>query len=787
MARHVLSFGDCSLDVAARELRRDGVRVDLPPLVFDCIAYLVAHRDRAVGRDELVAAVWGKSAISDTMLGKAILAARRAVGDSAEKQALLRTVPRFGYHWVGAVLEQEVAQTPPAPAADPTPASPSVRRRAAVPRRVAMAAAAAFAGIAAALAAFGYLRTPPAAPAETAATAETTPSEVLAVLPATVFADPGDDWLRLGLMDLFATRLRTAGLAVVPSEAVVRAAGAERSGERVAAAVRGAIDAGGWIEPAVRKSGAEWIVHAELVRGGRRGSVQAQAANPVAAADAAARRLLALLGRAAADTAGDADVGLTELLQRTDAARLAENLDLARAVIAQAPPALRALPEVRERAIRIDLRAGEFERARGAIEALLQDVPAEADPVMHARLQENLCVAQMRQGRSQPAMTACDRSIELLETRSEPLALGRAYNNRGILHARRNELDAALADFARSRVALNLADDPLLLAQLDGNESTVEMARGRPAEALPTLERAGRTFQRFGMINEFVTALVNQIHAHLMLLQPLEALQASDAGWSERTRLTDPEVRSTFERDRAEALAANGRLNEARLVLDGLAHGAGADPSRLAPIRALQAELDRAGGQPAAAALIARQAVAGLTSPEQAQPRARAWLLLVRALRESGDAAAAADESAKFAAWVEPGHPPRARLFAALAQAETAAAAHRDEAAVAAYEAAVAVAASTSADGTAQAAASYADYLIADGQLARAAVVAGPLARHAASDYESALVGARLYQALGQPAAWQKALAQARRLAGERPLPPRLEAPPAPAPVARNG
>jgi DNA-binding winged helix-turn-helix (wHTH) protein len=785
MARLVFLFGDCSLDVAARELRRDGVRVDLPPLVFDCIAYLLAHRARAVGRDELVAAVWGKAAISDTMLGKAILAARRAVGDSAEKQALLRTVPRFGYHWVGAVLEQDLADAA-AESAAPPPAAPE-RERARRRLRPALATAAVLLA-AAALAAAWFLRSPqPAAPAETAAPADATPSELLAVLPTEVFADPGDDWLRLGLMDLLATRLRTAGVAVVPSDAVVRAAGAERSGERVAAAVRGAIDVGGWIVPAVRKSGAEWIVHAELVRGGRRGSVQAQAASPVAAADAVAQRLLALLGRAAADRRTDADLGLTELLQRTDAARLAENLDLARAVIAGAPEPLRALPEVRERAIRIDLRAGEFERARSAILALLQDVPAEVDPVMHARLQENLCVAEMRQGRPQPAMAACDRSIELLETRNEPLALGRAYNNRGILHARRNELDAALADFARSRVALNLADDPLLLAQLDGNESTVEMARGRPAEALPTLQRAGRTFQRFGMINEFVTALVNQIHAHLMLLQPLEALQASDAGWSERTRLTDPEVRSTFERDRAEVLAANGRLNEARLVLDGLAHAAGSDPARLAPVRAAQAELDRTGGQPAAAALLARQALAGLDSPEEAHERARAWLLLVRALRESGDAAAAAQETARFAAWVKPDHPPRARLFAALAEAETAAAAHRDEAAVAAYEAAGTIAETTSADGIAEVAASYSAYLIAGGQLARAAVVAGPLARHAERDYESAVVGVRLYQALGQPAAWQKALAQARRLAGERPLPAGLEVPPAPAPVARNG
>ncbi|MBO9664382.1 winged helix-turn-helix domain-containing protein [Dokdonella sp.] len=787
----MLRFGDCSLDIAARELRRDGVRVDLPPLVFDCIAYLVTHRDRAVGRDELVAAVWGKAAISDTMLGKAILAARRAVGDSAEQQALLRTVPRFGYHWVGAVQEQAAGEALPE-AVPPLATTPAPARRRGVSQPALTILVTTLLALVALAAAWWLRPAPPAAPDTTATQADAPLSGTLAVLPTEVFADPGDDWLRLGLMDLLATRLRTAGLAVVPSEVVVRAVGTERSSDRATAAVRTAIDVGDWVVPAVRKAGGEWIVRAELRRaGGRRSSVQAQAANPVAAADAVARRLLALLGRAAADERGDADVDLTELLQRTDAARLAENLDLARSVIANAPASLRASPEVRERAIRIDLRAGEFDRARAAIQALLEEVPAEADPVMHARLQENLCVAQMRLGRPQPALDACNRSIELLETRNEPRALGRAYNNRGILHARQNQIDAAIADFARSRVALNLADDPLLLAQLDGNESTVEMSRGRPAEALPTLERAGRTFQRFGMINEFVTALVNQIHAHLMLLQPLEALQASDAGWSERTRITDPEVRGTFERDRAEVLAANGRLNEARLVLDALLHSAGPAPGarQLAPIRAAQAEVERAGGQPAAAALLARQALDGLDSGEETHERARAWLLLVRALRESGDDAGAAAESARFVAWSRPDQPPRARLFATLAEAESAAAAHRDEAAVTAYEAATTIAAGTSADGAAEVADSFAGYLIARGQLARAAVVAGPLARYADHNFEAAVVGARLYQALGQPAAWQKALAQARRLAGERPLPAQLEVPPPtpPAPVAQSG
>jgi hypothetical protein len=48
----------------------------------------------------------------------------------------------------------------------------------------------------------------------------------------------------------------------------------------------------------------------------------------------------------------------------------------------------------------------------------------------------------------------------------------------------------------------------------------------------------------------------------------------------------------------------------------------------------------------------------------------------------------------------------------------------------------------------------------------------------AARDYGAALVQLRLYHALGEPTAWASALAQARRLAGERRIPDGLLAAP---------
>ncbi len=71
-----LRFERFLLDPARRELRRDDELLNLPPKVFDCIAYLAEHRERAVGRDELIAAVWGRTEVADNLLDQIMLRAR---------------------------------------------------------------------------------------------------------------------------------------------------------------------------------------------------------------------------------------------------------------------------------------------------------------------------------------------------------------------------------------------------------------------------------------------------------------------------------------------------------------------------------------------------------------------------------------------------------------------------------------------------------------------------------------------------------------------------------------
>jgi TolB-like protein len=100
-------FADHVLDTDRRELRRGGEGLAVEPQVFDLLVYLVGNRDRVVSKDDLIGAVWGGRAVSDSTLTSRINAARKAIGDSGEEQKLIRTVARKGLRFVGAVREQQ--------------------------------------------------------------------------------------------------------------------------------------------------------------------------------------------------------------------------------------------------------------------------------------------------------------------------------------------------------------------------------------------------------------------------------------------------------------------------------------------------------------------------------------------------------------------------------------------------------------------------------------------------------------------------------------------------------
>jgi DNA-binding winged helix-turn-helix (wHTH) protein/tetratricopeptide (TPR) repeat protein len=105
--RRVFSFADFTLDLRARELRRNGIRLKLPGQPFAVLAMLVAHPGEVVTREELRAHLWQKETFVDFdhSLNVAINKLRETLCDSAEQPRFIETIPRTGYRFIGPVTE----------------------------------------------------------------------------------------------------------------------------------------------------------------------------------------------------------------------------------------------------------------------------------------------------------------------------------------------------------------------------------------------------------------------------------------------------------------------------------------------------------------------------------------------------------------------------------------------------------------------------------------------------------------------------------------------------------
>jgi predicted ATPase/class 3 adenylate cyclase/DNA-binding winged helix-turn-helix (wHTH) protein len=107
-------FGEFELDLQCYELRQAGVPCALEPQGFNVLAYLVAHRDRVVSKQELFEQLWPDQSVSEATLTQRLMAARKVLGDSGRAQRYIKTVHGRGYRFVAAVEERAtmVASSP---------------------------------------------------------------------------------------------------------------------------------------------------------------------------------------------------------------------------------------------------------------------------------------------------------------------------------------------------------------------------------------------------------------------------------------------------------------------------------------------------------------------------------------------------------------------------------------------------------------------------------------------------------------------------------------------------
>jgi two-component system alkaline phosphatase synthesis response regulator PhoP len=95
-------FGSVHVDFRRAHVARDGRAVDLSAKEFQLLRYFVEHRGATLGRDELLAGVWGYTAIPTTRTVDVHVAAlrRKLEPDPGNPQFIL-TQHGIGYRFVG--------------------------------------------------------------------------------------------------------------------------------------------------------------------------------------------------------------------------------------------------------------------------------------------------------------------------------------------------------------------------------------------------------------------------------------------------------------------------------------------------------------------------------------------------------------------------------------------------------------------------------------------------------------------------------------------------------------
>lgn len=107
------AFEDFIVDTMTSELRSGGAVVPIEPKAFDLLVFLIENRSRIVTRDELVEVLWGGRFISDAAISTALRSVRRSIGDSGDKQGIIKTLRGRGFRFV-AELKRPMDQAPPA-------------------------------------------------------------------------------------------------------------------------------------------------------------------------------------------------------------------------------------------------------------------------------------------------------------------------------------------------------------------------------------------------------------------------------------------------------------------------------------------------------------------------------------------------------------------------------------------------------------------------------------------------------------------------------------------------
>ncbi|MGA7438500.1 MAG: winged helix-turn-helix domain-containing protein [Luteibacter sp.] len=762
-------FGDFELNPRARELKQNGQAIDLTASTFDCLVYLVEHRERPVGKDELIAAVWGSADVSDNLLAQAIVRIRRVLGENADERRYIKTLPRVGYRWM---METSVASSESADVSEPDsihPASTEPLPAHAAPWRKYRRWFLPLILLLAALSVGWWMATRPPSVALAQGT--------VAVLPAQIDATDEWSWLHLGLMELISGDLRAARVPVEGSQTTL--AIANESGHADARFSSYALV----IRPEAIASGNLWHVRLEATTA--KGTVlhaEASSDNVLKAAHSATAFLMAQIG-AAGTSAGKSADSNEQYLIRMDAASAAGSMNVLRELIDKAPAELQTNLEFSLTKATFYCDQGEYAPCKQGLADLLARLPEETYPTLRGRALAAQWYVYFREHNLDGGVAALTDAIRLLQKQDNTGYLAHAYAQRGELLRSQNKLDEAESDFGLARINYALAGSTGGALGIDGSLAELDMQRGHFLQALPTIKRAYAEYSRLGMRQYLPDLLPEWVISQKMLLQHADALATTELYWpldQKHWEFVEKVTGHILMFQRAEALAGVGRTTEASKLQEQLLAQIKADPNGEpgleGTVYVALARLAAARGETTSARSWIEQAFTGalLDANDNDHDHAKAWLVKLAILQQAKDPSAVRKTADDMQAWASrlPYRDDWLDIQLLQAQAIGAQVAGQQEQALADLKAAMNKANHFAVpEIIADVGLAYTLALLDSGKVSEATAVSGQLSTWEDLDWRAAWAQASVYRAMGRMDAWTQYQRKARDLAGDRALP----------------
>ena len=528
----IYKFAECVVDVDRRELTLAGDAVTMQPKAFELLLYLIRNRNRAVDKDELQDALWPRSIVTETALTRCVMKARRAVGDDADRQSLIKTVHGHGYRFTADMLDAAEQASVEIPKSKPP------RELNLQPFKIVGATAALFATIV-----FAWL--------SISQQAISGPIR-LAVLPIeNATGDAEMDWVSNGLVALMSRMLQDGGIETVSSRAVDGLAGDSSITELIATGSE-------FRQKLGRTEAATHVIGARLEdnnglyrltytlagvdkRPMRRTMVGKE---PTRLVREVVDTVIALIvdGPPEPDIQSSVseDAFLNEAYARAMSlyheGRYEEAKVLLEVIIEQEPHLF--WPRY-ERALAIrNLR--DFETAERELIVLRKENSVAGRELERASVENALGIMYMGKRRNDEARAAFDKTVELALQIDNKLRAATGYQNLGLLEKNLGNLGLALENMQNSEQVYADMDIRTLPGVLHNNMSGVLIQLGDLEEAERRSEAAIESFRITGnrLYESYALSRLSTIYTRQRMFD--DALDAAESSLSVRQELNDP-------------------------------------------------------------------------------------------------------------------------------------------------------------------------------------------------------------------------------------------------------